>query len=151
MARSPKVGDIIEIPLGKGKYGYCQYMFYDKENGPLIQVYNLIDDGNSTIETILKCKPLFPPMMTGIGAAVQKLNWEIIGQCEVENFNYPTFRSTIGDFLDVNAVWFLYDGSSEKRVSPLPKNAWNYELGIVWSPYDVVDRILTGKHEYQLN
>ena len=38
----PKIGDIFEIPLKNEKKAYGQFVFNDIEQGPLIQVFDLI-------------------------------------------------------------------------------------------------------------
>ena len=109
------------------KYGYCQYIFFDQNEGPLIQVFRQIDEGNSSSAEVVGSGNLFAPVITGVKAAVSRGVWEVIGHCKIEEFKYPIFRATNGDPFDFNSTWFLYDGCSEATISPLPEYAWCYE------------------------
>ncbi len=38
----PKVGDIFEVSLQKKSKVYGQYVFLDKEQGPLVQIFSIL-------------------------------------------------------------------------------------------------------------
>jgi hypothetical protein len=61
-----KVGDIFEIPLSEERKAFGYYLHYSKK-GPIIQVYNLISKRDIELNEIVKEKPLFPPVITGLG------------------------------------------------------------------------------------
>jgi len=150
MTMKIKVGDIICIPLEDGRYGYCQYVYDDSGEGPLIQVYKAVGDKNISVDDILSSGYLFGPVITGLFAAILNNVWRVIGYRKVENFKFPKFRATNGDPSNVNSLWFIYDGKKEYRISPLPEECYDYEYLTVWSPYDVADRIVTLKNPYLL-
>src|SRR6266545_8183508 len=85
------VGDIFEIPLSDGRKAYAQYVFRDPKQGPLIQVFDYFGESNFHMEDIRNAKPLFPPVITGIGAAVKTGLWKVVGHAKITNFVYPTF------------------------------------------------------------
>jgi hypothetical protein len=149
-----RVGDVFEIPLSDGRKAFGHYVFRDEKEGPLIQVFDLITEGEvqpeKVLERLKQAKPLFPPVITGVFAAVRTGLWRVIGRMPVQGFVYPKFISTFWDDKTGKArVWFLYDG--EKDVSlglKLPEEYKQLEFLVVWSPYDVVYRIETGEYPY---
>lgn len=148
----PKIGYIIEIPLSRGKKAYGQYVFWDDKRGPLLQIYDLIIDSTSHVEleNIVKAKPLFPPVITGLFAAIRTGLWKVVGNMPVKGFKYPGFISTFWNEKTGEAgVWYLWNGVESIRLGDqLPEEYKNLEFGVVWSPYDVADRIETGVYPY---
>jgi len=148
----PKIGDIIEIPLSNGKKAYGQYVFRDEKRGPLLQVYDLIIDSTTYVdmEDIVKAKPLFPPVITGLFAAIRTGLWKVVGNRPVKGFKYPGFISTFWNEKTGEAgVWYLWNGTESIRLGyRLPEEYKNLEFGVAWSPYDVADRIETGEYPY---
>jgi hypothetical protein len=146
MARKPKIGDIFEIPLSGGKKAYGQYLHYSKM-GPIIQVFDLILDSDANREQIILSKPLFPPVITGLYAAIKKGNWKVIDYQPILNFIHPKFISTLYDpHTGKAAIWFLWDGERDIRIGPtLPPKYRGLEFLVVWNPQDVVNRIETGE------
>ena len=146
MARiSLKVGDILEIPLSLGRKAYGQYIFLDKEMGPLFQVYDLITENVVRLDQLKEAKALFPPIIVGLKAAVRLGLWTVVGRMPVEGFVYPNFVSTFFNFKTGKAgIWFLWDGNQSIRIgNKLPEEYKKLEFLSVWSPYDVVERIET--------
>jgi hypothetical protein len=146
MTRKPKVGDLFEIPLSDGRNAYGQYLHYSKM-GPIIQVFDLITDREVTVEQIVSSKPLFPPVITGLYAAVKEGYWKITGYQPISNFIHPKFVSTLYDQQTGMArIWFLWDGERDIRIGPeLRPEYKSLEFLVVWNPQDVVNRIETGK------
>jgi hypothetical protein len=142
-----RIGDIFEIPLPDGRRAYGQYVFKDKM-GPLIQVFDLITPIEISIEQLKNAGPLFPPVFTGLFAAIRTGLWKVIGQLPVATFSYQKFISTMY-FSDTNQVgtWYLWDG---ERYTPigrkLPKEYKHLEQLIVWDPNNLARRIETGKN-----
>jgi len=144
-----KVGDIFEIPLSSGKKAYGQYVFRDRM-GPMIQVFDLITNTKIHVEQLRDSKPLFPPIITGLSAAIKKEFWKVVGHLPVEKFEYPNFISTLyNDKTGKAGIWFLYNGEKYGRIGTiLPKELKKLAFLIVWSPHDVVYRIETGEYPF---
>ncbi|MDD5760084.1 MAG: Imm26 family immunity protein [Desulfobulbaceae bacterium] len=141
--------DVFEIPLSSGKRAYGQYVFMDKY-GPMVQVFDLITEERTPIDALRNAKPLFPPVITGLHAAIRAGLWEKIGKLPVENFSHPKFVTTLFNAKTGKAgIWSLYDGVESKRIgSTLPDELKELEFLMVWSPYDVVHRIETGEYPF---
>ncbi len=142
-----RIGDIIEIPLSNNRKSYAQYILRDLHVGPLIQVKNLILTEDFSLDKFRTAKPLFPPVSTGLFAAIRTGLWSIVGNLLVENFVYPGFISTFYDEKTGKArIWFLWDGTKDIRIGwNLPESYKKLEFLCVWSPYDVMERIETGE------
>lgn len=141
-----KVGDIIEIPLSDGRKAYGQYVFKDEKQGPLLQVFNLITKDRPELEVILNSELLFPPVFTGLMAAVHRGLWTVIGYKEVENFIYPNFIAHAHDKSVTNAPYYLWDGKEYKLLGKeLPEEFNKLEQLVVWNPPMVTERIESGK------
>jgi hypothetical protein len=146
MNKKPKVGDIFEIPLSDGRRTFGQYLHYSKM-GPIIQVFNLISEEDIPIEQIPFSKPLFPPIITGLYAAIKEGYWKVIGHRIVLDFIHPKFISNLYDQRTGKArIWFIWDGERDIRIGPvLPSEYKRLEFLVVWNPQDVVNRIETGE------
>jgi hypothetical protein len=146
MPKKPKEGDIIEIPLLNGTKAYGWYLHYS-QMGPIIQVLSLISASAVTVDQILASKPLFPPVITGLFAAIKEGKWKVVGHKPVTNFVHPKFVLTLYDQRSGEAgIWFLWDGQKEIRIGPvLPEEYRGLEFLVVWNPTNVVRRIETGE------
>lgn len=147
-----KIGDIFEIPLKDSKKTYGQYIYKDIKQGPIIQVFDLIinEDIPLNISDLIFAKPLFPPIITGLQAAIRVGLWHVIGKMDVKNFTYPKFVSAYYNEKTGEAYkWFVWDGEKYDQIgSKLPNELKNLEYLIVWSPYDVIYRIETGHYPF---
>jgi hypothetical protein len=147
-----KLGDIFEIPLSEGKKAYGQYIFWDDKNGPLIQVFDLIVNSSHTLNLmeIEGATPLFPPVLTGLFAAIKNGLWKVVGNLPVKDFKYPGFISTFYDQKTGKArTWYLWNGRESIRLGDsLPAKYKNLEYLVIWSPFDISDRIETGEVPY---
>jgi hypothetical protein len=104
-----RVGGVFEIPLSNDKRAYGQYVFKDQKMGPLIQVFNLITEEKIGLDRLKNAQPLFPPVITGLFAAIRTGIWKVIGYMPVEEFAYPKFVSTFFNEKTGEArVWFLW-------------------------------------------
>jgi len=153
MARkSVEVGDIFEIPLSKGRRAFGRYVYADKRKGPLIEVFNLIVAKDKDVDPweVVSKPRLFPPVITGLFAAVRTSMWKVVGNVPVEQFEYPRFISTFEDEKTGEArVWFLWDGRKETKIGwSLPEDYKELEFLMVWDPHDVVQRIETGEYPF---
>jgi hypothetical protein len=146
-----RIGDIFEIPVRDMHRAYGQYIFKDRQQGPLIQVFDLITtQPNIDIDDIQNAKPLFPPVITGLNAAIRTKLWNVVGNLPVRNFVYPKFVSAHYDEKTGEAYrWFIWDGETYIDVgTTLSDEQKKLEYLIVWSPYDVMTRIETGEYPY---
>jgi hypothetical protein len=96
---------------------------------------------------VISSKPLFPPVITGLYAAIKNGSWKVIGHQPVLNFIHPRFLSNLYDPDTGKAgIWFLWDGERDIRIGPtLPPEYKELEFLVVWTPQLVVNRIETGK------
>jgi hypothetical protein len=144
------IGSIFEIPLSDRRFAYGQYVFKDTKMGPIVKIFDLISDTQIQFEQFDVVKPLFPPIITGLFAAIRSGMWKVIGKKAVEGFVYPNFISTFFNEKNGEAgVWFLWDGSKSVRLgTQLPEKYKNLEYLMVWNPPDVVKRIETGEYPF---
>lgn len=142
-----KLGDVFELRLSNGRKAYGQFVHKDKVMGPLLQVFSLVTEKDATLDEIMRSGPLFPPVITGLYAAVRKGLWKVVGHLPVENFIYPNFIRTLYDQETGKAsIWFLWNGEKSIRIgSELTPEQKKLEYLAVWSPYDVVLRIEAGE------
>lgn len=142
-----KPGDLFRIPLSDEGYAIGHYVYWDQHNGPFIQVFDHIaPKGELDIDEVRNRKYLFPPVITGLMAAIKKGVWEIVGYEPVRGFVYPNFISAFWDQRTGEVInWFLYNGSSYTKLGPvLPLEYKILEVLVVWSPYDIAYRVETG-------
>lgn len=148
-----RVGDIFEIPLSGGRKAYGQYVFKDKEMGPLIQVFDLITEEeiqpDQLIDQLGNAKPLFPPVITGLFAAIRTGLWKVMGHMSIGQFVYPKFISALHENYKQIGFWYLWDGEKSIRLGrELPDEHKQLEFLVVWDPHDIPHRIETGENPY---
>jgi Immunity protein 26 len=146
-----KVGDIFEIPISENRKAYGHFVFKDKSNGPMIQVFDLISDkGTFIVQDVINNGYLFPPVVTGLNAAIRVGMWRIVGKLPIIDFVYPRFVSAVWDYKSGEVKnWFLWDGEKFNLIgSHLLEEYKSLEYLVVWSPYDIVYRIETGLYPY---
>lgn len=153
MRQAPiKIGDIFEIPLTDYKKAYGQYMVMDKY-GPIIKIFNYINkvENNDNIEDITETGQLFPPIYTGLYAAIRTKLWKIIGHKEIKNFEFPGFITTLTHPETNEAtIWFLWNGRETVRLGKkVQKEYQGLEFLAVYSPNDIPKRIETGKKPFE--
>ncbi|MBI4062292.1 hypothetical protein HY410_00045 [Candidatus Gottesmanbacteria bacterium] len=146
-----KVGDVFEIPLPNNKKTYGQYILWDERYGPLVRIFNLIvhQEQPPDLQKIVQQKILFPPVFTGLYAAIRQEIWHVIGNSPVEKFEFPSFLTgLINEHGKVN-MWSIRDSKASKRIGPvLPKRYKNLEYLVVWNPPNLTKRIETGENPY---
>jgi hypothetical protein len=145
-----KAGDIFEIPLSNGQRAFGQYVFFDKKMGPLVQIFDLIRKEDVYIDELKHAQLLFPPIITGLMAAINTGLWRVVGHFPVERFVYPGFVSTFyDDKTGKIGIWYLWDGEKSIRIGrELPEEYKKLEFLCVWDPHDVAHRIETGENPY---
>lgn len=144
-----RIGDIFKIFLSNPKVAYGQYVFKDKKFGPLIKIYDVLRQVEDISELKL-ANQLFPPIITGLSAAIRTGLWTIEGHLPVENFSYPGFVNSYYDSKSGRALsWSFWDGEKFIRLGPiLPEEYKKYEYLIVWHPKNVENRIETGEYPF---
>lgn len=143
-----QLGDIFEIPLSDGRKAYGQYVFEDKM-GPLVQVFDLITKDNIELEQIKNAKFLFPPVFTGVFAAIRVGLWKVVGHIPIEEFKYPEFISVYEGPNNQVSPWYLWDGNQSIPIGyKLPEEFRHLEQLIVWDPKNLARRIETGINPY---
>jgi hypothetical protein len=142
-----KIGDVFEIPLSNAKFAYGQYVYKDSKFGPLIQVFDLITS-DFKLEQLISSNPLFPPIITGVHAAVKSGLWRVVGHLTIARFNYPGFIYAKYDQKSGQALhWSYWDGKKITRLgTSLLDEYKKLEYLVVWSPFDVIHRIETGEY-----
>jgi hypothetical protein len=145
-----KIGDVFEISLSDGCIAYGQYVFKDQKMGPLVQIFDVITKDKIEITNLKNAKLLFPPVITGVFAAIKSEFWKVVGHLPVENFVYPKFISAhYNEKTWVAHNWFLWDGEKYTRLgSKLPVEYSKLEYLLVWDPRNLVHRIETGENPY---
>lgn len=118
--------------------------------GPIIQVFAHIDYERPELDLILNSGALFPPIITGLFAAVRTGFWKKIGSKKVESVHYPGFISTLYDQITREAaIWYYWDGEKSIQLGPkLPEEYITKEYLMVWDPHDVIHRIETGAYPF---
>lgn len=143
-----KVGDVFEIPLSSNRLAVGHFVYHDKKHGPFIQAFDYIADKNGfNIQDAIQARYLFAPVITGLKAAIRTGLWNIVGYKPVVNFTYPKFISAIWNDKTGEVInWFLFDGENFIKLGPVLSEEYKpLEFMVVWSPYDVIYRIETGK------
>jgi len=149
-SRRLRVGSVFSIPLSDGRVAYGWYVHADNRKGPMIQVFDLILESDEEIDPLELANAgfMFPPMVTGLKAAIRTGLWKIVGYIPVEGFVPPLFIACYWDQkTGVAYRWFLWDGDKHVNLGgKLPDKYRKLELDIVWDPHAVAERILNGYH-----
>jgi len=149
-----KVGDVFEIPLSDGKKAYGQFVYDDKQMGPLVRVFDLTTHDVIDVDGLM-CKlqeagVLLGPLFTGVYAAIRTGLWRVIGHLPVKGFVYPGFLMVFYEGERVLGPWRLWNGEKEIVLGRrLPDEYKNREMLAVWAPSDVAERIETGENPYR--
>ncbi len=145
-----KIGDIFEMTLSDHRKAYGQYIYWDKKMGPLVQIFDLIFVDEINLEDLAAAKPLFPPVITGLFAAVKTGLWNVIGNFPVKDFKYHPFVSTLFDQKTGEArIWFLWDGEKSIKLGyQLTASQKQLEYLTVWNPPNLMKRIETGEYPF---
>jgi len=144
-----KVGDIFEIPLKDERKAFGQFLFLSKK-GPIIQIFDLVSKRSIAVDEIITKGLLFPPVITGLYAALKDGIWKVVDNVPVINFVHPLFVSTLWNEKTGEAgIWFLWDGQKDNRIgSFLPEKYRSLEFLVVWNPKDIERRIETREVPY---
>lgn len=150
-----KIGDVFAISLTEGRVAYAHYVYRHPEIGALVAVKSIIDDGRSSVETVISAANAFPPIFVGLNFPIRQRLWRRIGTGPVGEFTFPRFRKSItaaigGYAPGVYGDWRLWDGLSYEIIGFLPAEFLSLECEAVW-PSDLVEkRIATGENMFDL-
>ena len=155
------IGNVFSVKISENEKKYFQLIAFDltQLNSDVIRafkkVYGINDQPplteivNGEVEFYAHCVTLF-------GAKLQL--WEKVGSIpEVGDTKHIIFRGTseaarkIGDpFLEVSNKWYVWHIGDDdfKSVGKLRGKNREAEIGMVMTPYDIVDRIKTGKYNF---
>lgn len=145
-----RVGDIFQIPLSDSRKAYGQYVKKDPM-GPVVKIFDLITEENIEPDKVRAAGLLFPPVITGLFAAVKSGLWKRIGHIPISNFEYQNFISaTYDEKTKQVGTWYLWDGDHFVPLGKtLPEQYKQLEQLIVWEPKTLVRRIETGENPYE--
>lgn len=142
------LGDCFEIPLENGSYAYGQYVFWDREYGPLCRIFDVVSNQRLTLEVVRGCGWMFPPVYIGFGSVFKTGVWRIIGATTTDGFEFPLFRKNLALKPGTYTNWEIYDGKSLRSIGELPLKFRGLEGLCCWTPQGIAHRILTGKNRY---
>ena len=144
-----KLGDCYAIPLPGGRYGYCQYVQWNKQMGCLVRVLDRITaEAVATVAELANAGNMFPPVFVGLHASVKSGRWKCIGNLPVSDFPFPLFRATGATKAGIHENWWLWDGQNERFIGKLPKELHKLEQRAVWGDELLEERIATGKDPF---
>lgn len=148
-----KLGDIFEIPLSNRKKTYGQYIFMDKQYGPIVKIFDCIIDQDQIMdcEKVVQSKLLFPPIIMGIFATIREGVWKVVANIKVANFQYPKFLRAMWDPGSGKASkWFIWDGTNSVELGDRVANKYrDLEYLGVYPPDLVVNRIEKGTNFFK--
>lgn len=152
-----KEGEIYAIPLfvsdkpdntsfirdsfhDKGKeFAYCRIIEDRLGSGILVEVFNLVNDLNIDIETIIKSDRLFPAVaITGDG--IYKKRWKKIKNNKVYSKEHDSNYSSIKFILGTDDELFLWQNGSKKSITQVETH--KYEKWIIWRASHLEKRII---------
>jgi hypothetical protein len=138
-----KIGDVFVIPISGNRKAYGQYVCKSK-SGPMIKVFNIITgEKEASLDELGIAGSLFPPVITGLNAAIRMGLWQKKGKLPVGDYSETQFISSWWDDKTGEVYhWSLWDGKQYIRLGKdLPEKYKELEYDVVWSPYDIVWRI----------
>lgn len=145
-----RVGDIFEIQIAHRRFVYGQYV-HKSELGPMVVIYDMFFDEPIVDVNLLKnSKLLFPPVLTGLNAAIKSRLWKRVGRIDVLDYSDTKFISAWWDDKTGKVHhWSLWDGKQFVRIgSLLPDEYKNLEFCIVWDPQNLMKRIISKEVPY---
>ena len=153
-----KIGDIFEVPLVEGTKRYLQYIVSDltQLNSDVIRVFkqsfNL--DDQPDLEEVVKGEIDFYTHTT-TSAGVKLGLWNKVGKSKnVGNLDL-LFRCARDDsrtpdepMKKISTSWFIWRANDDEftYVGKLEGDNRKAEIGLVFSPYNVLKRLNTGEH-----
>ena len=161
MARTnTKIGDIFSVKISDSGKKYFQLIAFDLQqlNSDVIRAFKKVYqiDANPDLSEIINGEvEFYAHCVTKLGL---KMNlWEKAGNIsDVGKIDRILFRgssdsgSRPGEQIKVSHKWYVWkiNDSDFTRVGKLQGENRKAEIGIVVNPYDVIDRIKTGRYNF---
>lgn len=152
MTSKVQIGDVFEIPLSDGRKAFGQYVYRDEQKGPIVRIFDVVVENDMELDicSLENAGLLFPPVITGVFAAVRTGLWQKVGNLPSDDFQYQNFISRVYDPNGtLRGPWFLWNGEHSRELGyDLPPEYRNLEFLIVWNPINLTRRIETGENYY---
>lgn len=144
----PKIGDVIEIPVGTG-LGYAQYTHKHATYGALLRVLpQVFETRPADFSWVAAAVPQFLTFFP-LGAACSRGIVQVVGAQPLspDAQVFPLFRCSAG-IENEKRSWWLWDGSKEWRIGDLKPGMEALPLRGVINDTLLVERIKEGwRHE----
>jgi hypothetical protein len=153
MARkNTAIGDIFSVKIDEHTQKFMQYIVSDMTqlNSDVIRVFNQeypLNASPNVLDIVSKEVQFYAHCVTILG--VKMGCWSKFGNCtDVGNFNHLLFRDT-DDYgnpdIRVSNDWWIWKINKEMiHVGKLEGENRNAEIGVVFSPPNIVHRVKTG-------
>ncbi|WP_020404500.1 hypothetical protein [Gracilimonas tropica] len=149
-------GDVFEVPLKGNIKGYFQYMMIDETqlNSEVIRVFKDKFEMNQTInlEDLQKSKIDFYAHVN-IKLGIKMSLWCKIGNLKIPtNLERPRFRDSL-DYgnpeVTTSEEWYIWELNKDfEKVGILNDEQKGYDIGIVVTPPDIVEKMNSGKYSF---
>jgi len=161
MRVSTKIGDVFSVKFDENSKKYFQLIAFDltQLNSDVIRAFKKtypIEANPNLSEIVTGEVEFYAHCVTKWGV---KMNlWEKVGSVkEVGALNHIVFRNTndYGELVDgkpikISEKWYIWHINDEDftRVGKLTGENRKAEIGVIVNPYDIVERIKTGKYNF---
>ena len=156
-----KIGDIFEAHINESTKRYFQYIANDitQLNSDVIRAFksSYVVNEEPTLESIINDQVDFYAHCT-VNIGVKLGFWEKIGKSlEIGDISIILFRDTndcghkTGEKpIIISDKWYVWriNDKDFTRVGKLEGEYRKAEIGVVLNPYDIIDRIRTGKYNF---
>lgn len=155
--KTPKIGDIYEVPLENGIKGYVQYIANDMTqlNSDVIRVFKRREPGDATpdLNEVINGEVEFYAHVTGMEFGEKDGSWKKIGHNDnVGDLKLPFFKSTRdtgNTSIKVSNQWYVWRiNEPTEYVGKLEGENVNADIGSALPPAWVVQRMNTGKYQF---
>ena len=161
MARvNTKVGDVFSVKIDENHKKYFQLIAFDltQLNSDVIRAFKTIYDINANpnlLEIIEDETEFYTHCVTKFGIKLSL--WEKAGNIlDVGDIEKVLFRgskdsgSKVGEQIKISTNWYVWriNDADFTRVGKLEGDNRKAEIGVVVNPYDVLERIKTGKFNF---
>ena len=161
MRVSTKIGDVFSVKIDENNKKYFQLIAYDLTvlNSDVIRAFRQVYpiSANPNLSEIVNGEiEFYAHYVTKLGVKINL--WEKVGSIkEVGYLNHILFRNTndYGELVDgkpikISEKWYVWHINDENftRVGKLTSENRKAEIGVIVNPYDIVERIKTGKYSF---
>jgi hypothetical protein len=156
-----KIGDVFSVEIGDGNIKYFQLVAFDlaQLNSDVIRAFRKIyssDSKTDLLEIISGEVEFYTHCVIKFGLKMSL--WEKVGNTNnIGDTTQILFRGTndygsrVGEVpIKVSQNWYIWriNDHNFTRVGKLEGENRNAEIGVIVNPYDVVERIKTGKYSF---